>query len=136
MKPFSFRELLARVRAILRRTAAVPAKVIRFGHTEADLERRMVKRHGEEVAFTPMEYNLLVFFLRSAGRVVPREEVLNSVWGYTGCVKTRTADVHVMRLRQKLRSRSAQRRSLRPRGGRLPCRPVSRRQRGSPLVWR
>jgi DNA-binding response OmpR family regulator len=102
VKPFSLRELLARLRAILRRTAAVPTGVIRFGRIEADLDRRMVTRDGEEVGFTPVEYNLFVFFLRRPGRLIPREEVLKSVRGYAGCFKTREADAHVMRLRQKL----------------------------------
>lgn len=102
MKPFSLRELLARVRAILRRTADATATVIRFGRIEADLERGRVTRDGEEVGFTPVEYSLLVFFLRSAGRVVPREEVLTTVSGYASRFQARTADVLVMRLRQKL----------------------------------
>jgi DNA-binding response OmpR family regulator len=102
VKPFSFRELLARVRAILRRTADAPARLIRFGRIEADLESGRVTRDGQEVDFTPLEYSLFVFFLRSAGRVVPRDEVLNSVCGYAARFQARTADVHVMRLRQKL----------------------------------
>jgi len=102
MKPFSHRELLARLRAILRRTAGAPARVIRFGRIEADLESGRVTRDGKEIGFTPVEYSLLVFFLRSAGRVVPREAVLDSVLGYPGRFQARMADVHVTRLRQKL----------------------------------
>lgn len=112
MKPFSLRELLARVRAILRRTADAPATVIRFGRIEADLERGRVTRDGEEVGFTPVEYSLLVFFLRSAGRVVPREEVLATVCGYASRFQARTADVLVMRLRQKLECNPASPRHL------------------------
>jgi DNA-binding response OmpR family regulator len=113
VKPFSLRELLARVRAILRRTAGVPGKSIHFGGIEADLDRRLVMRDGKEVGFTRMEYNLFAFFVRNAGRVVPREEVLNAVWGYSGGVRTRTADVHVMRLRRKLECDPASPRHLR-----------------------
>ncbi|HTP34654.1 MAG TPA: response regulator transcription factor [Candidatus Acidoferrales bacterium] len=112
VKPFSLRELLARVRAILRRTAGAPTGVIRFGRIEADLERGRVIRDGAEVGFTPVEYRLLVFFLRSGGRVVPREEVVRSVLGYAGRFQAGKADVHVMRLRQKLECNPASPRHL------------------------
>jgi DNA-binding response OmpR family regulator len=107
VKPFSLRELLARMRAILRRTTSAPARVIRFGGAEAHLDRRVVMRDGREVSLTPMEYDLLAFFLDTAGRSVTREEILSSVWGCAGGLKTRTVDVCVMKLRQKLEYDSA-----------------------------
>lgn len=112
VKPFSARELLARVRALLRRTADPPGRVVRFGGIEADLDRRVVMRDGEEVNFTRIEYDLFIFLLNNAGRVVTREEVLNTVWGYSGSVITRTADMHVMRLRRKLEGDGADARHL------------------------
>ncbi len=107
LRPFSLRELLARVRAIVRRTVGPPAHIIRFGLIEADLDRRVITRAGNEVRFTPMEYHLLIYLLRHAGRVVSREEVLSCVWEYDTGVRTRTADMHVMRLRRKLEGDAA-----------------------------
>jgi len=69
---------------------------------EVDLERRVVRKKGAEVKFTPAEYNLLTFFLQNPDRPLSRDMILNSVWGYESFPNTRTVDAHVVRLRQKL----------------------------------
>ncbi len=101
VKPFGTRELLARIRALLRRSTP-ETRVIKFGDVEVDFDRRTVIRHGTEVKFTPAEYNLLAFFLHNSDRVLTRDLILNSVWGYESYPNTRTVDAHVVRLRQKL----------------------------------
>src|SRR5271156_6444652 len=102
VKPFGTRELLARIRAVLRRTSADEHQVIVFADTQVDLERRVVTRRGEELKFTPAEYNLLTFFLQNPDRALTRDVILNSVWGYESFPNTRTVDAHIVRLRQKL----------------------------------
>jgi len=102
VKPFGARELLARIRAVLRRAASDGRKVAHFGDTEIDFARRIVSRKGEELKFTPAEYNLLCFFLHNPDRPLTRDMILNSVWGYEFFPNTRTVDAHVMKLRQKL----------------------------------
>lgn len=101
VKPFGTRELLARIRAVLRRSGEDNSRVVRFGEVEVDLEHRKIARRGAEVRITPAEYNLLVFFLQNADRVLTRDVILNSVWGYEYYPNTRTVDAHVVRLRQK-----------------------------------
>jgi len=101
VKPFGRRELLARIRAHLRRSHAGAHTVLKFGDTEADLDRRVVLRSGEEVKVTPAEYNLLVYFLQNPDRALTRDMILNSVWGYESFPNTRTVDAHVVKLRQK-----------------------------------
>ncbi len=102
VKPFGARELLARIRAVLRRTNAEAENVLTFSDVEVDLERRVVRRRGEEVKFTRAEFNLLAFFLQNPERALTRDVLLNSVWGYESFPNTRTVDAHVVRLRQKL----------------------------------
>jgi DNA-binding response OmpR family regulator len=101
-KPFGRRELLARIRAVLRRAAPEAHKILRFSDTEVDLERRQVKRGKDEVKLTPAEYNLLVYFLQNPDKPLTRDMILNSVWGYDSFPNTRTVDAHVVKLRQKL----------------------------------
>lgn len=102
VKPFGTRELLARIRAVLRRTAPDARRVLQFADVEIDLERRIVARRGEELKFTPAEYNLLTYFLQNPDRALTRDMILNSVWGYESFPNTRTVDAHVVKLRQKL----------------------------------
>jgi len=102
VKPFGTRELLARIRALLRRTSADAPKVIRFGDVEVDVERRLIHRKGDEIKLTPAEYNLLVYFLQNPDRPLTRDMILNSVWGYEAFPNTRTVDAHVVKLRHKL----------------------------------
>jgi DNA-binding response OmpR family regulator len=102
VKPFGARELLARIRAVLRRTGPDAERVVGFSDVLVNLERRTVTRKGQEIRFTPAEYNLLTFFLHNPDRPLSRDVILNSVWGYESFPNTRTVDAHVVRLRQKL----------------------------------
>ena len=107
-KPFALRELLARVAALLRRSATLaegrPAAVgdVRFGDVEVNPATRVVTRAGRPVALRPKEYDLLGALLRHEGRVVGRAELLREVWGYHESVLSRTLDTHVGELRRKL----------------------------------
>jgi DNA-binding response OmpR family regulator len=101
VKPFGTRELLARIRAVLRRSGEQAVHVAQFGDVEINIERRNISRRGKEVKVTPAEYNLLLFFLQNPDRVLTRDFILNSVWGYEYYPNTRTVDAHVVRLRQK-----------------------------------
>ena len=102
VKPFGTRELLARIRALLRRTSGSDTKVLSFAGVEVDLTRRVVTKHSEEIKLTRAEYNLLTYFLQNPDRALTRDMILNSVWGYESFPNTRTVDAHVVRLRQKL----------------------------------
>jgi DNA-binding response OmpR family regulator len=104
VKPFGARELMARIRAVLRRTSPDARKVAQFGESSIDFERRVVTRSGEPVKLTPAEYNLLTYFLSNPDRPLTRDMILNSVWGYESFPNTRTVDAHVVKLRQKLES--------------------------------
>ncbi len=101
VKPFGTRELLARIRAVLRRTSGEAVRVLCFADVQVDVERRIILRGGKEVRLTPAEYNLLAFFLQNTDRVLSRDLILNSVWGYDFYPNTRTVDAHVVKLRQK-----------------------------------
>jgi DNA-binding response OmpR family regulator len=101
VKPFGTRELLARIRAVLRRSSGEAARILRFADAQMDVERRIILRGGKEVRLTPAEYNLLAFFLQNMDRVLSRDLILNSVWGYDFYPNTRTVDAHVVKLRQK-----------------------------------
>ena len=102
VKPFGARELLARIRAVLRRASPDSRKIAQFGIVSVDFERRIVTSRGEPVKVTPAEYNLLTYFLQNPDRPLTRDMILNSVWGYESFPNTRTVDAHVVRLRQKL----------------------------------
>ncbi len=102
VKPFGTRELLARIRAVLRRSTPDAHQVISFSDVEVDLERRIVRKRGSEVKMTRAEFNLLAFFLQNPGKPLSRDVLLNSVWGYDSFPNTRTVDAHVVRIRQKL----------------------------------
>ena len=102
VKPFGARELLARIRALLRRCTPGTRRSIQFGKTLVDLDRRVVSHQGEMVKMTPAEYNLLNFFIQNPDKPLTRDLILNSVWGYDYFPNTRTVDAHVVKLRQKL----------------------------------
>jgi DNA-binding response OmpR family regulator len=102
VKPFGTRELMARIRAVLRRSSADARKIVHFADNEIDFERRVVTRKGEELKLTPAEYNLLSYFVHNPDRPLTRDMILNSVWGYEFFPNTRTVDAHVVKLRQKL----------------------------------
>jgi DNA-binding response OmpR family regulator len=104
-KPFSPNELVARVRALLRRAqrAALPAAVVNtYGSIALDAERHTVSSSGREVVLTAKEFLLLEYLLQHRGRVLSRDLLLEDVWGYRYTGGTRTVDVHVRRLREKL----------------------------------
>jgi two-component system OmpR family response regulator len=107
-KPFSMRELLARIRAMLRRagmtvTQSDPAdKTIIIGTLEIDTERHRVIVSGKELELSPKEYDLLVFLALNKGFVFTRDQLLEKVWGYDYAGDTRTIDVHIRWLRQKI----------------------------------
>jgi DNA-binding response OmpR family regulator len=103
-KPFSPRELTARVAALLRRTARTPVSqgVLRYGSLTMDLERHAVESGGEGVRLTAKEFLLLQYLLEHRGRVLSRDLLLTDVWGYQYTGGTRTVDVHIRRLREKL----------------------------------
>ena len=101
-KPFGRRELLARIRAVIRRASADAHTVLRFSDVEIDVDRRVVARGGTDIKVTPAEYNLLVYFLQNPDRPLTRDIILNAVWGYDSFPNTRTVDAHVVKLRQKL----------------------------------
>ncbi len=102
VKPFGRRELLARIRALLRRAGPEARKIVHFGEVEVDLDRRVVLKRSEEIKMTPAEYNLHTYFLQNPDRPLTRDMILNSVWGYASFPNTRTVDAHVVKLRQKL----------------------------------
>ena len=105
-KPFSPQELVLRAASVLRRVRA-PAvagssRMLRAGPIEADLDARRARVDGREVALTPTEFWLLVSLLERRGRVQSRKQLLQSAWGVNVDIETRTVDMHVQRLRQKL----------------------------------
>jgi DNA-binding response OmpR family regulator len=104
VKPFSPREMVARVRAILRRTREVPApqEVIALGEVEVDVRRREARRSGAVVALTTREFDLLAFLANNAGLALSRQQLLDGVWGSDWYGDERTVDVHVAQLRKKL----------------------------------
>ena len=103
-KPFSPRELMARLRAVLRRTAAAPGRteVLTCGRLRVHVDHRRVQVDDREVALTATEFALLAHLMRAPSRVFTREQLLGAVWGYTAAAGTRTVDVHVAQLRAKL----------------------------------
>jgi DNA-binding response OmpR family regulator len=109
-KPFSPKELLARVRRAMRRTEAPavtkeePENVFRFADVEVNCEAMEVMRGGQKVTLTAQEFRVLKFFLEHPGKVTSRDDLLNQVWGYHNYPSTRTVDNHILRLRQKLES--------------------------------
>ena len=102
-KPFSPRELVARVRAVLRRTQPFgPERILRFGPLVIDLDRHEVTEDGRDVRLTAKEFLLLQYLIEHRGRVLSRDLLLSDVWGYQYTGGTRTVDVHIRRLREKL----------------------------------
>jgi two-component system alkaline phosphatase synthesis response regulator PhoP len=104
-KPFDPAELLARVEALLRRVQKenrIPVQSFQFGDIEIDFERAMLLKAGQPVTLASKELQLLRYLVDNRGRVVPREELLQNVWEYSSDVSSRTIDVHVAWLRQKL----------------------------------
>ena len=106
VKPFGVRELLARVKALLRRSgpAEAAASILRAGGIELDVERYEVRARGKDVPLTSKEFEFLKILLQAGGRALTRDQILEKVWGYDRSMEidTRTVDQHVARLREKL----------------------------------
>lgn len=107
-KPFSPRELAARVKAHLRAGQAKPIQqkelrqIVRQGDLLLDLDRYLAQKNGKTLALAPKEFELLFLLISHPGQVFRREDILNKVWGYEGIFDTRTVDVHIRYLRQKV----------------------------------
>jgi DNA-binding response OmpR family regulator len=103
-KPFSIRELLARVKSVLRRTAVVPKDKEQhsFSDVQVDLRRCRVVRSGKALDISSKEFDLLKYFICHPGETLSRDRLLEDVWGYENYPTTRTVDTHLVRLRQKL----------------------------------
>jgi DNA-binding response OmpR family regulator len=111
-KPFGMRELMARVRALLRRSGPrsqpdTGPSIVISGDLQVDRERREVLRGGKVLRMKPKEFELLLFFLQHPGRVFSREQILDEVWGYDFYGGPRTVDVHIRWLRQKIEDDAA-----------------------------
>jgi two-component system alkaline phosphatase synthesis response regulator PhoP len=126
VKPFEMPELLARVEALLRRPPGMresPEDSVVFGRCRLDFRRSALFRDGEEVSLTAQEYRLLAHLVARRGEVLSRDELLDAVWGYESIPSTRTVDVHVAWLRQKIEENPSH-----------PTRIVTMRRRGYRFV--
>lgn len=113
-KPFSPREVLARIKAVIRRvtpveteptpSVAAPANraIMTVGDLQIDQNKYRVSRNGENISLTPKEFELLVYFIEREGRVLSRDAILNHVWGYDYASETRIVDIHISHLREKI----------------------------------
>lgn len=103
-KPFSLLELLARIKAVLRRSSAgtkIP-ETYRFGSLEVNFRKYAARRKGKSVDLSAREFEILKYFIERQGETVSREDLLNHVWGYDSFPNTRTVDTHIAKLRQKI----------------------------------
>ena len=103
-KPFSFLELVARVEAVLRRASGDPSgrEQYRFGDVRLEFERREATKGRKAVDLSRREFELLKYMVHHRGKAIPRERLLEAVWGYNHDSHTRTVDMHVAKLRKKL----------------------------------
>lgn len=101
-KPFSPRELRARIKAALRRGGEAELEILRFGDAEVDFARCEVRRGGSAVELSALEFKLLTAFARSRGRVLTRDQLLDSAWGRGMALNDRVVDNHIVSLRRKL----------------------------------
>jgi DNA-binding response OmpR family regulator len=111
-KPFSPRELRARIRALLRRAEEEPSGVFSFGDVEVDFSRGELRRGGAPVEATPLEFKLLSVFVQRRGRLLSREQLLDQVWGRETYVTDRAVDTHIVNLRRKIEPEPARPRYL------------------------
>lgn len=103
-KPFYVEELVARIHAVTRRAAGQPLSVLQVGDLTVDLVQRAVRRGSQSIELTAREFNLLAYLMRSPGRVFPRSQILEHVWGYDFDPQSNLVDVYVQRLRRKLQT--------------------------------
>ncbi|OPJ59098.1 response regulator transcription factor [Clostridium oryzae] len=102
-KPFSVRELVARVKAVLRRTATQQFEnSFKFANVSIDFQKHEVSKDGQKVELTLKEFELLEMLIKNKGRVMTRDFLLDKIWGYDYIGETRTVDVHIRHLRQKI----------------------------------
>lgn len=101
-KPFSPRELMARIRAVLRRTGATEMRSLQVGDLKMDIDSHRVSYNKTAIELGPTEYKLLQFLMKNPDRVYSRNQLLDHVWGHNAYVEERTIDVHVLRLRKAL----------------------------------
>jgi DNA-binding response OmpR family regulator len=103
-KPFSFMELMARVEALLRRTKKqqTPLEVYRFGNVTLDFKKFEACKQGRMIELSPREFKILKHLIEHRGEVVSRDQLLDTVWGYENFPLTRTVDMHIAKLRQKI----------------------------------
>ena len=102
-KPFSAKELMARIKAHLRlREGGIPEKLFQYGNLSVDTIKHEIRLDGRSIELTAKEFELLLYLLENKGRVLTRDMILNHVWGYDYFGSTRTVDVHMTRLRQKI----------------------------------
>ncbi|MCE1196013.1 response regulator transcription factor [bacterium] len=101
-KPFAFSELLARIRAVLRRPAMSAETVIRAGGIELDLGRREVKRGGESIELSGREFGILEYFMRNAGQVLTRTQIAEHIWNFDAYAGSNVVDVYIGYLRKKI----------------------------------
>ena len=121
-KPFNMRELLARVKALLRRVRLIKedaivvkeqdSEVLRFGRLVIDLNRHEIRRNNEVINLKPKEYELLICLAKHPGRVYSREMLLEQIWGWEYIGNSRTVDVHIRWLREKIEDDPANPRHL------------------------
>jgi DNA-binding response OmpR family regulator len=109
-KPFSPRELVARVRTVLRRAAPAESGSVRFafGDIEIDTQTREVMKGGRALSLTPKEFDLLTFFAGNPRRVFGRDQLMSRVWGYESALDTGTVTVHIRRLREKIETNASE----------------------------
>jgi DNA-binding response OmpR family regulator len=121
-KPFSMRELMARVKAHLRRVrliraeidteAQIPKEIINFGDLTIDMTRREAYKNNQPLNLKPKEFDLLLFLVRHKGQMLSRELILERVWGWDFTGGSRTVDVHIRWLREKIEDDPAQPRRI------------------------
>jgi DNA-binding response OmpR family regulator len=111
-KPFSPLELCARIKAVLRRTAIDASERFRFGSVEVDFARGVVRRDGEPVELTPLEFKVLEALIQARGRFLSRDRLIDQVWGVGISITDRVVDNHIMNLRRKLEETPAEPRYL------------------------
>lgn len=118
-KPFSILELISRVKAVLRRSEKKDREHLTYANIEVNIKKRTVKVDGEKIDLTYKEFEMLLLFLANIGNVITREDFLLKIWGYDYEGETRTVDVHIASLRNKLKSAGVQIKTIRNLGYKL-----------------